>query len=193
MFASKETGDLSSQPTTAILRNLPDDYTRSMLVDTLNSNGFFSRFDFLYLPMNFGTNTSFGYAFINFVTCDDAQRFMTDFPGFSHWSVPSSNRAHVEWSDGRQGLEEQIDRYRNSAMMHASVVDEARPILLRDGVRVSFPAPTLALKPLRVRLWKRNLAPSLQVDASPPCKTRALAKGGDLLAVPLKQRSRKKW
>merc|ERR1712113_4721 len=72
----------------------------------------------------------------------------------------------VEWSDGRQGLEGQIERYRNSAMMHASVADEARPIMLQNGVRVPFPAPTQPLKPLRVRMWKKNASGCLQLHDS---------------------------
>lgn len=150
-----------NQRTTVILRNLPHDYTRAMLLDTLTSCGFVAAINFLYLPMNFGTLTSFGYVFINFVTSADAQRFMVEFQGFYNWTQPcivGRLAAHVEWSGERQGLHGQIERYRNSAMMHNTVVDEAKPILLSNGVRLPFPEPTQIVKPLRVRAWKMKQA-----------------------------------
>jgi len=142
--------------TTVILRGIPLSYTRDIVLATLNGNGYFGQFDFLYLPKNFGTNEAFGYAFINFPRPETAARFMSDFRGFSNWSVPANTEASVEWMDGNQGLNAQIERYRNSGMMHSSVSDDARPIILRDGMRIPFPAPTQPLKPLRVRAWKKN-------------------------------------
>jgi len=156
---------LRGEFTTVILRGVPPEYTRGMLLDTLNSTGFFGHFDFLYLPIDFGTNTTFGHAFINFASWELAARFMSEFRGFSNWSVASCSKASVEWSDGRQGLDGQIERYRNSAMMHSSVSDEARPILLCDGIRVAFPGPTQTLKPLRVRAWKKHASSCLQAQA----------------------------
>lgn len=151
--------------TTVILRNIPDDYTRAALLQTLITAGFGERIDFLYLPLNFGTNQIFGYAFINFVQPDDALRFLAHFQGFRAWASACSHAgAFVEWSGERQGLEGQIERYRNSGMMHKSIVDEAKPILLQRGVRVDFPEPTQAVKPLRVRAWKRKQAQCIDIN-----------------------------
>lgn len=150
-------------PTTVLLKNIPEQYTREMLLETLNAQGFSSRFDFIYAPIDFGTRTSFGYAFINLVTADDADSFMETFQDFTSWSEPTSKVADVDWSD-RQGLDTMIDRYRNSPLMHARVPDEAKPIILQDGQRVEFPAPTQPLKPLRVRQSKARKARTLGYD-----------------------------
>jgi len=150
-------------PTTVLLKNLPEEYTRDMLIDTLNEQGFVGRFDFVYSPMDFGTRTSFGYAFINLLTPEDADDFFTAFEEFNNWSVASSRAADVDWSD-RQGLDSQIERYRNSPIMHAKVPDEAKPILLKDGDRVEFPPPTQPVKPLRVRQSKARKARNLGHD-----------------------------
>jgi len=152
-----------SRNTTVIMKDLPDDYTREQLLETLGTQEVVTHINFLYLPIDFGKGTNFGYALINFVTSEDAQCFITDFQCFCDWSVASLKVAHVEWSGERQGVDGLIERYRNSAMMHKSVVDEAKPIVLQDGVRTSFPAPTKAVKPLRVRAWKFKQARCLDL------------------------------
>jgi len=131
-----------------------------MLIETLMGEGFSGLFDFVYAPIDFGTRSSFGYAFVNLVSPEDADSFVSAFEGFNKWSVQSSRCAEVEWSD-KQGLESMVERYRNSPLMHSKVPDEAKPIVLRDGVRIVFPAPTQPLKPLRVRQAKTRKARTL--------------------------------
>jgi len=133
--------DISTM-TTVILRNVPNSYTRDDLLDFLDSHGFYGRYDFLYLPVKFGSSCAFGYALINLLDHEDARRFQAYFHNFSSWSVPCSNTASVSWSKAHQGLAEHVERYRNSPMMHASMPDECKPIILRNGVRVPFPPPT---------------------------------------------------
>mmetsp|Transcript_83050 Transcript_83050/g.211381 ORF Transcript_83050/g.211381 Transcript_83050/m.211381 type:complete len:412 (-) Transcript_83050:556-1791(-) len=135
--------------TTVMLRNLPNNYTRDMLVVLLNSKGFLGAFDFLYLPMDFRTHAAMGYAFINMVTAEDAQRLHRTFDGFAQWAVPSSKRCCVSWSDPYQGFDSNMQRYRNSPLMHDSVPDHYRPILFKNGLRIPFPPPTKKIKPPR--------------------------------------------
>lgn len=150
--------------TTMMLRNLPEVLTRAMLLEMLDSNGFKACYDFAYLPIDFGSRSCFGYAFVNLVSEEEASRFMEYFQGFSQWAVPSDKTASVDWSGKRQGLQGQIERYRNSPMMHDRMPDEAKPIILKDGQRVEFPPPTRALKPLRVRASKTRKAKNLGLD-----------------------------
>lgn len=153
-----------------MLKHLPAEYTREMLLDSLTVHGFSGLFDFVYVPMDFGTHASFGYASINLVSSEDAERFFVYFQDFNDWSVPSDKAADVDWSGDHQGLEPLIERYRNSPMMHRSVPDEAKPILLQDGVRIPFPPPTKTVKPLRIRHSKTRKARNLglaEIQADP--------------------------
>mmetsp|Transcript_41204 Transcript_41204/g.123149 ORF Transcript_41204/g.123149 Transcript_41204/m.123149 type:complete len:97 (-) Transcript_41204:455-745(-) len=72
-------------------------------------------------------------------------RFWRIFDGYKKWMFPSAKVAHVSWSVLHQGLKAHIKRYRNSPLMHESVPDEYKPVLLSGGVRVSFPPPTKEL------------------------------------------------
>jgi hypothetical protein len=132
--------------TTLMLRNLPNDYTRSMLTSMLDGEGFAGMYDFLYLPVDFARGAGIGYAFINMTSHDAALSFLRYFSGFCNWTVPSRKVAEVSWSNPNQGLSVHIERYRNSTVMHASVPDEYKPIVLMSGLRVPFPPPTRTIR-----------------------------------------------
>jgi RNA recognition motif-containing protein len=136
----------SSERTTLMLRNLPNDYNRSMLLSLLDEEGFAGKYDFVYLPIDFASGAGVGYAFINMVSHQDAERFRVHFTGFTKWAFPSRKVAEVAWSNPNQGLAVHIERYRNSTVMHPSVCDDFKPALFANGVRVPFPLPTRIIK-----------------------------------------------
>eukprot|EP00747_Dinoflagellata_sp_TGD_P209923 gnl/TRDRNA2_/TRDRNA2_83289_c0_seq2.p1 gnl/TRDRNA2_/TRDRNA2_83289_c0~~gnl/TRDRNA2_/TRDRNA2_83289_c0_seq2.p1 ORF type:complete len:413 (+),score=71.15 gnl/TRDRNA2_/TRDRNA2_83289_c0_seq2:102-1340(+) len=151
--------------TTVMLRNLPNEYSRCMLLELLDSEGFFGHYDFVYLPIDFTSRTNFGYAFINLVASAQAERFKSFFQGFNRWSTPCDKVADVTWSSTHQGLAEHINRYRNSPIMHDTMPDECKPVIFSNGVRTSFPPATKTTKPPRVRPSKsRSLRGVLQED-----------------------------
>lgn len=126
--------------TTVMLRNIPNDYNRSMLENLFNSQGFFGLFDFLYLPIDFERKCSLGYSFVNFVNHVSAQHFFLRFSGFCSWGLPTRKVAKVEWAKPQcQGLEAHVARYRGRPIMQASVPDECKPAIFFHGVRVAFP------------------------------------------------------
>ena len=88
------------------------------------------------------------HAFINFITTNEAQRC---FEGFSVWKVPSEKVCTVTWGSPYQGLDAHIERYQNSPVMHHSIPDDWKPVLLEQGVRIAFPAPTKPIKTPKVR------------------------------------------
>jgi hypothetical protein len=134
--------------TTVMARNIPPTFTRAMLTCLLDGNGFMGHYNFLYLPVDFGTLRSFGYAVINFVSHADALKFGYFFHGFKGLvdEADSSMSGVVEWSGALQGLETHVERYRDSPMMHPRVRDELKPMLFAGGQRVAFPPPTKVLK-----------------------------------------------
>jgi hypothetical protein len=137
--------------TTVMLRNMPNNYTRDMLLELVNSMGFSGCYDFAYLPVDFKSQAGLGYAFINFVSTSEAQRCFDCFEGFSGWKVPSEKVCTVTWGSPYQGLEAHIERYQNSPVMHHSIPDEWKPVLVQQGERIPFPAPTKPIKTPKVR------------------------------------------
>ncbi|CAE8608749.1 unnamed protein product, partial [Polarella glacialis] len=66
--------------TTVMLRNIPNKYTREMLIKQLQVD-FTGEFDFMYLPIDFKNKCNVGYGFINFQKQDSCERFVGQFHG----------------------------------------------------------------------------------------------------------------
>jgi len=132
--------------TTVMIRNLPSQYTRSMMIELLEDEGFEGTYDLVYVPMDFSGNRCLGYSFVNFLTPSDASRCWQAFNGFSDWEASGEAACQVVWSDPHQGFDALVERYRNSPVMHESVPEEWKPACFTDGVRVAFPAPTVPIK-----------------------------------------------
>jgi len=129
--------------TTLMLRNLPSSFTQAKLITRLNSAGLKSRYDFVYLPVDFQNGAGLGYAFVNMLSCADAKLAIEKLNGFTDWDDRACHKVlEICWSDPHQGLDMLIDRYRNSRVMHRSVPEEYKPVLLRNGEKVPFPTST---------------------------------------------------
>lgn len=142
---------VQSSRTTVMLRNIPNSITQAELFDRLVCSGFSDSIDLLYLPADFKSGSSLGYAFVNLVSVQATNRFFQVFQGFDDWGLASLSHKVCEvcWTP-QQGLDAHVDHLRNSSTMHRSVPDEYKPILLRDGHRIPFPAPTKRIRKPRV-------------------------------------------
>jgi len=146
--AAHGASELPSGPkTTLMLQNLPDRFTRDMLINLLNREGFAGQYDFAYLPVAFDTMQGLNHAFINMCNPDSAEVFQEHFNNFKGWPVPSDKVCVAAWHDRQQGLAPLIERYRNSPVMHESVPDECKPLIFQGGRPVEFPPPTQKIKP----------------------------------------------
>jgi hypothetical protein len=134
--------------TTLLIKRLPDKCTRDLLCAMLDAAGFAGRYDFVYLPVNFKTSQPFQYGMVNFVSSNDAlvalDSLNTTTPQWPQ-HLPAAAAVEAAWCTKSQGLRNQVELYRNSPVMHHSVPDVCKPILLRNGVRIPFPAPTARL------------------------------------------------
>jgi hypothetical protein len=157
VVGSSSTSPNNDDRTTLMLRNLPNNYTRAMLLTTFQLEGFAGLYDFVYLPIDFGTGASLGYAFLNLVAHHVALRLWAAFQGYSKWLIPSQKRCVISWGHPCQGLEANVQRYRNSPVMHCAVPAEYKPEIYANGTTVPFPAPTRKLRPPRVRGAKAML------------------------------------
>jgi hypothetical protein len=137
---------------------MPEGFSRDMVADLLNSQGFERKFDFVYTPVKFNVMATIGYAFVNFVSNEAAEECLSKLDGFSDWTTPCENILTAIWSEKDQGLATIIDRHRNSPIMHASVKEEFKPALYLDGVRAAFPLPTRHIKPPRMQRYIRDVA-----------------------------------
>jgi hypothetical protein len=120
-------------------------------VDILCTNGFTGAFDFVYLPHDFQSNASLGYAVVNLTNPDAARHFWSTFDGFTNWGTSSSATGAVCWCSLMQGYEAHVEKFRNSQVMHHAVPEEHKPLIFKDGTPVEFPAPTKKLKAPRCR------------------------------------------
>ena len=117
----------------------------------MDAEGFQGKYDFIYLPTDFRSWLAFGYAFVNMASNEDAVAIMEHLEGFNDWETESTKVCNVVWSDPYQGLEQNIERYRNSPVMNTTVDEQYKPLLLVDGFPVPFPEPTRKLRLPRVR------------------------------------------
>lgn len=137
--------------TTLMLRGLPEAFTRDKLLALLDDRGLASRYDFVYLPFDFDSNTNLTHAFINMCTPADTELLFAKFDGLSDWGVPTDCICSVAWNDNQEGLASLLERYKNSPVMHKSVPDKFKPVLLRSGRIHPFPAPTQAIRAPKFR------------------------------------------
>lgn len=131
-----------SAMTTVVLRNLPSHLSRSELVKILDDAGFSERYDFVYLPTNFRSMTVFGYAIVNFSASADAQAALAQLRG----ADVDGQAMITEWSKSQQGYDDLVCRYRDSPVMHTSVPEIHKPIILANGLLQPFPSPTEPLQ-----------------------------------------------
>lgn len=137
--------------TTLILKNLPADCTHDDLRRILDDVGLAGLYNFIYVPFDFKKFVALRYGFVNFENNENAVKAMATLDGYAGWALDGEKACEVEWSGAQQGLHANIERYRNSPVMHHSVPEAYKPVLFERGARIAFPAPTQAVKPLKLR------------------------------------------
>jgi len=105
-------------PTTLMIRNIPNHYTQLTMVRELEGLGFQDSYDFLYVPLDKGTNGSVGYCFVNFISPEWAQRCTQVFVGrpFERQRRDRRSKVAVVSIAHLQGLEANLRHYRNAAV-----------------------------------------------------------------------------
>lgn len=164
-FKDRFAGVNSGDHTTIVLRKLPLEYNRQKVVEMFEVAGFAGRFDFVYVPVDFHRWAHNGYAFVNMITHQDAERAMLYFDGFRNWTVKSVRVCSVSWGGLMQGQLAHIERYRNSPVMHKDVPDGYKPAIFADGQRVEFPPPTKEVQAPRLKIHKSGAAAGTQRGA----------------------------
>jgi len=131
----KKSDEDDTNYTTVMLRNIPNKYTRQMLIDQLHRAGFRNDIDYLYLPTDFANRCNVGYCFVNFRDSSARARFVRAFdgvaaqsclPGFNSYKVCQVTRA--KW----QGREDNVRRLKSSPELMAQLAahTEWLPLLM---------------------------------------------------------------
>ncbi|CAJ1435311.1 unnamed protein product [Effrenium voratum] len=97
--------------TTVMIRNVPSRYTQQKLMREINSLGFLGQYDFFYLPVQPHGRGNRGFAFVNFICPEAAERFYMALHGrmFRHCAEAP---AAVMPAD-LQGFEVNAEHYAN--------------------------------------------------------------------------------
>lgn len=121
--------DTGPAKTTLMIRNIPSRYTQRELVKELESLGFVSAFDFLYMPMDRSTMSNVGYAFVNFTSeywAGICLQVIANYNFKRHQRTPGKaaavSVAHI------QGLEANLRHY-DRMTMNSARLKKRRPIV----------------------------------------------------------------
>mmetsp|Transcript_70005 Transcript_70005/g.196174 ORF Transcript_70005/g.196174 Transcript_70005/m.196174 type:complete len:232 (+) Transcript_70005:220-915(+) len=120
--------DVEAPPTTLMIRNIPNHFTQKQLIGELENLGFAGSFDFLYIPLDKGTMSNVGYAFVNFVAPEWAAKCTEAFKDYRfkrHRKVAATSVAHL------QGFEANLAHYQNSAVSSAKL-KQRRPVVIAN-------------------------------------------------------------
>jgi len=128
------TASKAAPVTTMMIRNIPGRYTQNDLMTDLKDLGFAGTYDFLYAPMDKGTTSSVGYAFVNFVDPSWAVKCKESFDNYrfsicgrSSSKLGSVSVAHL------QGLEKNLQHYEKTAV-NVSKGKCQRPVVVANIV-----------------------------------------------------------
>jgi hypothetical protein len=96
-----------SRFTTVMLRNIPCKYSQDQLLEELSE---FGNVNFLYLPLVRTMNKAknLGYAFVNFVSAEEAKAFIANFANHTFKHFPNSTKkAQVDYAE-LQGFKQNV-------------------------------------------------------------------------------------
>jgi len=115
-----------------MIRNIPNRYTQRELIAELEDLGFAGTFDFLYIPLDKGTMSNVGYAFVNFIEPIHAEKCMQVFQNYRFkrhrkisGKIAAISVAHI------QGLEANLAHYENAAVNTAKL-KQRRPVVMAN-------------------------------------------------------------
>ena len=102
--------------TTCMIRNIPNKYTQTMLIDRLNE-AHAGAYDFLYLRMDFRNRCNVGYAFINFIEYRSIPSFVHRIQG-KKWDKFNSDKICAITYARIQGKSALIAKFRKSRLIY---------------------------------------------------------------------------
>eukprot|EP00929_Paragymnodinium_shiwhaense_P120094 TRINITY_DN9199_c0_g1_i1.p1 TRINITY_DN9199_c0_g1~~TRINITY_DN9199_c0_g1_i1.p1 ORF type:complete len:700 (+),score=149.15 TRINITY_DN9199_c0_g1_i1:104-2203(+) len=107
------------QITTMMLKNIPCRKAQEEVMMHIDAKSFANRYDFFYLPRDVKFRANLGYAFINFLTPEDAARFQSEMDGY-RFSGSGSSKACAVVPAHVQGLMNNLSAFKRTEVMRSS-------------------------------------------------------------------------
>lgn len=129
--------------TSLMIRNIPNKYTQSMLLEELNEALPKGSYDFVYLPIDFKNACNVGYAFVNMTSTRHILTLHDAFAG-KRWRRFLSDKVCVLSYARIQGKANLVQRFQHSSLL--GMAKECRPLLFVSsgplaGQPEQFPMP----------------------------------------------------
>jgi len=118
----QETDNTGNNPvpiTTMMLKNIPCRKSQEEVMMHIDQKGFGNRYDFFYLPRDVKFRANLGYAFINFLTPEDASNFSAEMNGY-RFSSSGSMKACAVVPAHVQGLMNNLAAFKRTEVMRSS-------------------------------------------------------------------------
>jgi len=117
---------------TVMIRNIPRHVRQKVFLKELDDSGFVGKYDFAYLPFQFGKDENFGlgYAFVNFENVDTVCKFIKSWHGSKRFQMQSGDPALSVSAAKNQGKESNMKTWLNRGSRVRN--PELRPFL-REG------------------------------------------------------------
>jgi hypothetical protein len=121
-----------------MVRNIPNRYSQQMLRTEIDKAGFKGKYNFFYLPIDFGQRANLGYAFIDFQDVETAAQFIATFEGeklrkFKSRKILSISPAVY------QGLPANLNHFAKAALQRITN-PRFQPKVFQHGQAISFEA-----------------------------------------------------
>lgn len=104
---------------TMMLKNIPCRKAQEEVMSHIDGKGFSHKYDFFYLPRDVKFRANLGYAFINFVTPEDAAAFQAEMNGY-RFANSGSSKACVVVPAHVQGLMNNLAAFKRTEVMRSS-------------------------------------------------------------------------
>merc|ERR1719183_682376 len=121
-----------------MVRNIPNRYSQQMLRTEIDKAGFKGKYNFFYMPIDFGQRANLGYAFIDFQDVETAAQFIATFEGeklrkFKSRKILSISPAVY------QGLPANLNHFAKAALQRITN-PRFQPKVFQGGQAISFEA-----------------------------------------------------